>query len=300
MNGDAEEVVEVEEDELVEDELEDEETIPEASMSHPPPIPQKDVPALQDPAAWEILERFLTMDTSYGQTEDDFAKYLGSRHRLLDWTEAWLALFSGNGNDQVSLANFLKLKCQHLSPPSTSKSSTPRSHLVKNPFVDLKAKLDDDDDELEDDEEYTAAMVTHLPARRHDLSETIARIEVNATSGGSASAPRPPYIPRKCMYLFTVNVPARQYLADHMEKQGFSIMISPDFPYDMPKGSVTLFDLSCLPPSVSTTNVILDGEVVTQKYKGEDYYNGLLKKTFHQYSTELVHTPHPNDIWLHH
>jgi hypothetical protein len=58
VNGNAEEVVEVEEDELEDevDELEDEETIPKASTSHLPPIPQKDVPALQDPAAWEILE----------------------------------------------------------------------------------------------------------------------------------------------------------------------------------------------------------------------------------------------------
>ncbi|KAG2748510.1 hypothetical protein P692DRAFT_20874825 [Suillus brevipes Sb2] len=48
VNGNAEEVVEVEEDEL-----EDEETIPEASTSRLPPIPQKDIPALQDPATWE-------------------------------------------------------------------------------------------------------------------------------------------------------------------------------------------------------------------------------------------------------
>jgi hypothetical protein len=92
------------------------------------------------------------------------------------------------------------------------------------------------------------------------------------------------------------------YLSDAEQTNNFvTVLIPPrDFPYDMPKGSVALFDPSRLPPGVSTTDVILNGEVVAQKYKGEEYYNGLLKKNFHQYSTELVHTPHPNDIWLHH
>jgi hypothetical protein len=133
VNGDSEEVVEVEEDEV--DQLEDEETIPEASSSRLPPVPKKDVPALQDPAAWEILERFLTTNTSYGQTEDDFHRYLGSRHRLLDWTEARLALLSGDGDKELALPNFLKVKRQHLSPPSTSKSRAPRSRIVSYLFL---------------------------------------------------------------------------------------------------------------------------------------------------------------------
>lgn len=85
------------------------------------------------------------------------------------------------------------------------------------------------------------ATVMCPPAHRHDLSKAIARIEVNGTSGGSTSALHPPYVPRKWMYLFTVNgkfkfylhiheaqclvVPARQYLADKIEK-GFSVVIS--------------------------------------------------------------------------
>lgn len=281
---------------------------------------------------------------------------------------------------------------------------------MKNPFIDLEAELDDDDDELEDEEEYRAATVTRLPARRHDLSEAIARIEVNATSSSTSAnrvssvAPRRTagFIPTNRMYKFILNgkysfylcihnaqyilVPARQFIADYLEKRGFSIVVSPwipshlyitsdspktilraipdaycqsvkdwdiveedqaaqvnalslqfpypcwlrvkrgkyrdavgylfdseqtnnfvtvlipprDFPYDMPKGSVALFDPSRLPPGISTTDVVRDGEIVGQKYKGEEYYGGLLKKTFHRYSTELVAIPHPNDIRLHH
>ncbi|KAG2750984.1 hypothetical protein P692DRAFT_20727630, partial [Suillus brevipes Sb2] len=92
------------------------------------------------------------------------------------------------------------------------------------------------------------------------------------------------------------------YLFDSEQSNNFvTVLIPPrDFPYDMPKGSVALFDPSRLPPGISTTDVTRNGEIVGEKYKGEEYYCGLLKKTFHRYSTELVHIPHPNDIRLHH
>jgi hypothetical protein len=80
--------------------------------------------------------------------------------------------------------------------------------LVKNIFIDLEAEWDDEHNESEgeeEEEEYRPTRVTCLPARRHDLTEATARIEVNTTSGGSTSAPHSPYVPRKCMYLFTVN-----------------------------------------------------------------------------------------------
>jgi hypothetical protein len=67
----------------------------------------------------------------------------------------------------------------------------------------------------------------------------------------------------------------------------------------MPKGSIALFDLSHLPQGISMTDITHDGEIVTQKYKGEENYGGLLKKSFHRYSTELVAIPHSNDIRLH-
>jgi hypothetical protein len=99
----------------------DEECNPEASTLH---LPQPPSMTLQDPAAWDIWERFLTTDLTYGQMEEDFGQYLGSRHCLLKWTEARLALFLGDGNDQASLANLLQLKHQHILPPATSTSKS--------------------------------------------------------------------------------------------------------------------------------------------------------------------------------
>jgi ribosomal protein L24 len=91
------------------------------------------------------------------------------------------------------------------------------------------------------------------------------------------------------------------YLFDAEQSNNFvTVLIPPrDFPYEMPKGSVALFDPSRLPPGISTTDVTRDGEIVAQKYKGEEYYGGLLKKSFHRYSIELVAIPHPDDIRLH-
>ncbi|KAG2754073.1 hypothetical protein P692DRAFT_20870187 [Suillus brevipes Sb2] len=293
VKGDAEEVVEVEEDEL-----EDEETIPEASTSRLPPIPQKNLPI--PPTAKQRMISTNTLTVS-------IASSTGQR---LGWSYSRVMAIR-----KLALANFLTLKRQHLLPPSTSKSSAPRSRPVKNPFIDLEAKQDDEEDELEDKEEYRPATVTRLPACRHDLSEAIARIKVNAT----------------------INVPARQYLADKMEKMGFSIVISPwvplhlyitsnsphtimptvpvayqmalkrwdcipeeeentvnalslQFPYPCwlrikrgttLKGSVALFKPSRLLSGISPTDIILNGEVVSHKYKGEEYYGSLLKKCFH-------------------
>jgi hypothetical protein len=91
------------------------------------------------------------------------------------------------------------------------------------------------------------------------------------------------------------------YLFDSEQPNNFvTVLIPPrDFPYEMSKGSVALFDPSCLPPGISTTDITHNGEIVRQKYKGEEYFCRLLKKTFHRYSTELVAIPHPDDIWLH-
>ncbi|KAG2751376.1 hypothetical protein P692DRAFT_20872473 [Suillus brevipes Sb2] len=61
-----------------------------------------------------------------------------------------------------------------------------------------------------------------------------------------------------------------------------TVLIPPrDFPYNMLKGLVALFELSRLPSSISPTDIILDGKVIGQKYKGEEYYGSLLKKCFH-------------------
>jgi hypothetical protein len=91
------------------------------------------------------------------------------------------------------------------------------------------------------------------------------------------------------------------YLFDSEQLNNFATVLIPprDFLYEMPKCSITLFNSSHLPPGISTTDVTHDGEIIRQKYKGKEYYCGLLKKTFHRYSTELMAILHPDNIWLH-
>ncbi|KAG0697354.1 hypothetical protein DFH29DRAFT_878763 [Suillus ampliporus] len=72
-----------------------------------------------------------------------------------------------------------------------------------------------------------------------------------------------------------------------------------DFPYPMPKGSVVLLDRSRLPAGKAVSDIIRDGEVVGCSYKGEEYYRGLLLKSFHRDLLDPVSTPHPDEIRLH-
>lgn len=69
-----------------------------------------------------------------------------------------------------------------------------------------------------------------------------------------------------------------------------------DFSYPMPKGSVALLDRSCLPAGNAVSEIIRDGEVVRCSYKGEEYYQGLLLKSFHCDFLNIVNTPHPDEI----
>lgn len=91
------------------------------------------------------------------------------------------------------------------------------------------------------------------------------------------------------------------YILDSEQMNDFvTVLIPPrDFPYAMPKGTVALFDPSRLPTGISASAIIRDGQEVGSKYKGEEYYCGLLKKNFPRHCTELVHVPHPDAIRLH-
>ncbi|KAG2031209.1 hypothetical protein BDR03DRAFT_1016296 [Suillus americanus] len=358
---------------------------------------------LQDPGAWAFFECYLTTDLTYGEMEDQFHAYLGNRHRLDNWKDARLALFSGDNDNQLSLSNVLALKRKYILDKSSSASASHtrrRCRTPRNPFIDLEAEQDDEEEEEEADDnknedgQAQRPRVTHMPARRHNLSDAINRIKDNLNSSSSTSGHRPSpvaaprttgFIPKRRMYVCTINASARQYLAKHFEKEGFPIVVSPwissqlyimsnsprtiltsipqshavaikkwevisedeetavnvlclkfpspawlrikrgkykdtiayifnseqvnnfvtvlipprEFPYDMPKESVTLFDPLRLPSGISMTNVIHDGQVVTLKFKGEESYCSLLKKNFHQYCTELVPVPHPDDLRLH-
>ncbi|KAG1785181.1 uncharacterized protein HD556DRAFT_1314446 [Suillus plorans] len=377
--------------------------------------------ALQDPGAWAILERFLTTDLTFGDMEDKFHAYLGDRHRPLEWTPTKLAIFSGERDDALSLTNLLALKHQYIPEDDDIEEAPPLTPKIdfleisfdndgeeddievmdfpirsrKNLFLDIEAGEEDKSDDEIEGGVLSRASVTLLPAPRHNLADAIHRIEQSYQSGSSSTihrrspehtrktAPLPTRnIPTR-MYVFTVNVSAREFLAEHLEKQGHSVVISPwiaahlyvtsdspltimstvpeslktsmkkwdrisneeeavinalrlkfpypawlrikrgkyrdsiayvyepeqknmfmtvlippkEFPYDMPKGATALFDPSRLPTPLS--DILRDGEVVGYKFKGEEYYSGLLKKNFHRYCTELVHVPHPDAIRLH-
>jgi hypothetical protein len=69
-----------------------------------------------------------------------------------------------------------------------------------------------------------------------------------------------------------------------------------EFFYNMEKGLVTLFYSTYLPTGIFVSDVICDVKVVGLKYKGKQYYDGLLKKIFYNHYTKLVLTPH-SDIF---
>ncbi|KAG2742215.1 hypothetical protein P692DRAFT_20879773, partial [Suillus brevipes Sb2] len=152
---------------------------------------------LADQGAWSILEQFLTTDMTYPQMEESFSSYLGDRYVADGWKDARDALFSGDGDDSIALANLCALKARHMPLPSSSSrmngqpSSTPvqrsrqrpkprtdSSTRVKqpckrpksNPYIITEAdekdeKEEDEEDEGEEDEEGPSARlltVTHL------------------------------------------------------------------------------------------------------------------------------------------
>ncbi|KAG2102325.1 hypothetical protein BD769DRAFT_1393674 [Suillus cothurnatus] len=334
--------------------------------------------ALQHPGAWVILKCFLTTDLTFSAIEEGFNVYLTTK----------LAIFSGDGNDALSLTNLLVLKHQYIQDDDNIKEAPLLleddikimdypicSHKI--PFLNIKANEDDEfDDEIKDGVPSHASM-TLWPMPQYNLADTIHRIEQSYQSSSSITihqhlpvctckiAPLPTRkIPTR-MYIFTVNgitVSAQEYLAEHLEKQGISIVISlwiaahlyvtsdspqtimsaipkflkmsmkkwdhisnkeettvnalhlkfpyptwfrikqgkyrenlfvtmlippKDFPYDVPKDVTVLFNHSYLPTPPS--NIIHNREVVGYKFKGKEYYSGLLKKNFHHYCTKLPH-----------
>ncbi|KAG2136428.1 hypothetical protein DEU56DRAFT_756334 [Suillus clintonianus] len=202
--------------------------------------------ALSDPGAWLILEQFLTTPITYGDTEIAFAAHLGERLCLEDWKEARLALFSGDGDDALSLSNLLEVKRKYipdLSSSTIASSSTsaaaptrPRSRRPKNAFVDIEAEEDEDEQEEEEEEEEDdleleipvgpsrRATVTQLPAPKHKFSAAVDKLQHKYTNDAPRSSET--YVQNR-MYLFHVYRTVTQFVADHLEKQGFSVRVSP-------------------------------------------------------------------------
>jgi hypothetical protein len=86
---------------------------------------------LADKHASAILEQFLTTDMMYPQMEDALLSYLGDQYSADDWKESRDALFSGDGDDKLALANLRAVKAKHIHPalsaPKDSSMSNRRS-----------------------------------------------------------------------------------------------------------------------------------------------------------------------------
>ncbi|KAG2352037.1 hypothetical protein BDR07DRAFT_1384917 [Suillus spraguei] len=116
--------------------------------------------ALMDHHAWQFMEQFLTTTMTYPEMENMFFVYLGNRYSPDDWAEARDVLWSGDGNDEISLENLLRVKDKYLPrvsvpredsslPKSTSRTvaclSTP--HARQSQKTIKKASEDDDEDD---------------------------------------------------------------------------------------------------------------------------------------------------------
>ncbi|KAG1722154.1 hypothetical protein EDB19DRAFT_1835142 [Suillus lakei] len=218
-------------------------------------------PPLMDPHAWEILERFLTVDSmTYEQTEKDFHAYLGDCHLLNDWKEAQLALFSGDADDALSLLNFCNLKLKHLlsTPPALLPTGIPGTsscggHSHPNIFIDAEAGEDDGEDE-EDEEDIELASqhgpynrpvkVMYLPEWRYRMSDVIERIKGNMQAGHT------PVLISLRTYFLIVPRTITEFLAGVLQNNGISVTISPWVPgqlYIVPDSPHTV--LSTIPES---------------------------------------------------
>jgi len=92
--------------------------------------------SLADEGAWSILAQFLSTDMTFPLMEEALASYLGARYCPDDWKDARDALFSGDGDDSIALANLLALRDTHvLQSSSSSDISGPQKELTLTPAL---------------------------------------------------------------------------------------------------------------------------------------------------------------------
>jgi hypothetical protein len=65
-----------------------------------------------------IFETFLTSTSSYGDVLEKVKGYLGEDFIESEWSEATTALFSGDEDNELSLANFRNVKAKYLTDPT--------------------------------------------------------------------------------------------------------------------------------------------------------------------------------------
>ncbi|KAG1896425.1 uncharacterized protein F5891DRAFT_983434 [Suillus fuscotomentosus] len=93
---------------------------------------------------------------TYPQMEEALLSHLGPQYSADDWKDARDALFSGDGNDSIALANLLALKARYM--PQASDGPSKMMHPAKAspagafPFILDEAEEGDDEDEDEDEE----------------------------------------------------------------------------------------------------------------------------------------------------
>ncbi|KAG2351091.1 hypothetical protein BDR07DRAFT_1502641 [Suillus spraguei] len=216
-----------------------------------------DQKALENPAAWAILEQVLTTDLTYSDMEVTFNA---------------LALFSGDGDDNIALANLRLEKLKHLHSSPKTPIHKPR-RPARSIFLDLDAGEDKDKDNEEDEfivegreliprSSTRFHSITQLPVAKHKFSTTGDRLQDRYAN----DAPRPSktsirdtametledkytgnaassitYVQDR-MYLFYMQSSSflivqcltewftgtvSQYITDYLEKGGFSVKVLP-------------------------------------------------------------------------
>jgi hypothetical protein len=90
---------------------------------------------LADHSAWRILQQYLTTSMTYPQMEAAFSLYLGDQHNTDDWKDARDALFSGDGDNNLALANLLALKARHVHQGASGSSNIVTSQKGSSTFT---------------------------------------------------------------------------------------------------------------------------------------------------------------------
>ncbi|KAG1781412.1 hypothetical protein EV702DRAFT_1041938 [Suillus placidus] len=222
-----------------------------------------------------------------GTMEAAFASYLGNRYDTDDWKEARDALFSGDGDDCLALANLLALKARHI-PQGASSTSTvvtlrkdsaistaapkaavrlksARVRRPKNPFIDDEAS-DDDDVEEEDEEEEEEEEEEENSQVEGDDGPSVRSLNVTRLPGLSSakdklSAAIDHIFDR--MYLLHVHRSATQRVAEHLRSNGVAVTVSPWIPGQ-------LYAVSDSPRTIATTLNLLSSSVKDYTHISEE------------------------------
>ncbi|KAG1734424.1 uncharacterized protein EDB91DRAFT_1084081 [Suillus paluster] len=95
---------------------------------------------LQDEAAWNIMEEYLTTNMTFPQMEAKLTSHLGVRYIEADWAEARNALFSADEDTASALDNLRAVKTRHMS--SLARISGPSSRSQLQPGCAWMDKMD--------------------------------------------------------------------------------------------------------------------------------------------------------------